>query len=191
MREVVHITGERVRLVPLDEETHLENYVQWLNDPEVTRYLGRVTPLTQLEEREFFRTVAERGDHVIWAVHDEADRHIGGTGLHSINWQDRSAVSGTIIGDKQAWNMGYGTEVMKLRTRWAFEELGLHRIESECFDQNIASIKCLERSGYSRIGIARKKRWRNGDWHDCILWEILDEDYFGHAPNDKPGEGRE
>ena len=114
---------------------------------------------------------------VVWAVHDEQGRHIGGTGLHGINWSERSATSGIVIGEKAVWGQGYGREVMALRTAWAFEELGLHRIESECFAENIGSARCLEHSGYRRIGVARQKRWRHGAWHDCILWEILDEDY--------------
>jgi aminoglycoside 6'-N-acetyltransferase len=68
---------------------------------------------------------------------------------------------------------------MRVRTRWAFEELGLHRIESECFAENVASARCLEKAGYRRFGTARKRHWRGGRWHDAILWEILDEDYFG------------
>lgn len=176
---IIGVEGERVRLVPLDLQLHLDNYMRWLNDPDVTRYLGMYLPVSRLSEKAFFERTARTDDSIIWAVHDENDRHIGGTGLHNINWRSRSAVSGIVIGDKSVWGRGYGTEVMLVRTRWAFEELGLHRIESECFIENDASAKCLERAGYSRIGIARQKRWRNGVWHDCIQWEILDEDYFG------------
>jgi len=52
-------------------------------------------------------------------------------------------------------------------------------IESECFAENVASVRCLEKAGYKREGVARKKLWRHGRWHDVILWAILDEDYFG------------
>jgi RimJ/RimL family protein N-acetyltransferase len=98
--------------------------------------------------------------------------------LHRINWRDRSATSGIVIGEKSAWGQGYGSEVMQVRTAWAFEELGLHRIESECFVENVGSARCLAKAGYRQVGLARQKRWRQGAWHDCILWEILDEDYF-------------
>ena len=172
------IMGERIRLVPLDVDLHLENYVRWLNDPEVTRWLAQYLPLTRLAERAFFERMASPKDDITWAVHDENDRHIGGTGLHGINWHHRSAVSGIVLGEKDVWGKGYGSEVMRVRTKWAFEELGLHRIESECFVENIGSATCLARAGYRQIGVARKSRWRRGAWHDAYLWEILDEDYF-------------
>jgi RimJ/RimL family protein N-acetyltransferase len=181
MVDVVHLEGDRVVLVPLDKDLHLENFVRWLNDPEVTKYTGHVVPLTRIEEEEFFERVTKSANDIVWAVHDETNMHIGVCGLHRIDWQMRMAVSGTIIGDTGVWSRGYGTDVMRTRTKWAFEELGLHRIESECDAENIASAKCLERAGYRQIGVARKRRWRGGKWRDSILWEIIDEDYFADS----------
>jgi RimJ/RimL family protein N-acetyltransferase len=182
-----HIRGERVQLVPQDPDLHLENYVRWLNDPRVTKWLLRHLPLTRMEERRWFEQVAKDPDSVVWAVHDENGRHIGTTGLHRINWHHRVASSGILIGETDAWGKGYGAEVMRVRTRWTFEQLGLHRIESECYAANVASARCLEKAGYRRVGIARKRRWRHGAWHDTILWEILDEDFFAMAAGDAGG----
>lgn len=183
----VHLRGPRVQLVPQDAALHLDNYLRWLNDPEVTRYTMAVTPLTRLDEEKFFKRVSESDDTVSWAVHDERGRHIGVTALHGWDRIHRKATSGIIIGAKDAWGQGYGSEVMQVRTRFAFEELGLHRIESECYAENIGSATCLERAGYRRIGIARKRLWAGGRWHDTILWEILDEDYFAAQA---PGGGK-
>jgi RimJ/RimL family protein N-acetyltransferase len=174
----VHLRGERVQLVPPDKRLHLENYVLWFNDPEVTRFMLQYMPMTRMAEEAWFDGLAERKDDVVWAVHDEHGRHIGTTGIHVRDWRNRSAITGIVIGEKSAWGKGYGSEVMRTRTRWAFEELGLHRLESECFADNIGSATCLARAGYRKIGIARKSRWRSGRWHDCILWDMLEEDYF-------------
>lgn len=188
--EIAGIRGERVRLVPLDADRHLDNYVRWFNDPEVTRYLASCLPMTRLAERAFFERPAAHPPHdVVWAVHDEADRHIGGTGLHGIDWVHRSAVSGIVIGDKSVWRKGYGVEVMRVRTRWAFEELGLRRIASQCFADNAGSAACLEQAGYRRIGTARSAYWRGGRWHDAILWEILDEDWRVRRALEESGAG--
>ena len=174
----VHLRGERVQLVPQDKEMHLENYVQWLNDGDVTRWMLMNTPLSRADEAAWFDRLPARTDSIVWAVHDETGKHIGTTGLHALDWKGRSGISGICIGDKSAWGKGYGSEVMQVRTRYAFEELGLWRIESECFVANKGSAGCLENAGYRQIGIARKKRWRAGQWRDCILWEILAEDYY-------------
>lgn len=176
--DVIGLKGPRIRLVPVDKERHLDNFVRWFNDPEVTRYIKRVLPLSRSQEEEWLDQIASSDKEILWAIHDENDHHIGSTGLHRIDWQNRKVSSGTLIGEKSAWGKGYGTEVMRTRTRYAFEQLGLHRIESEAFAENLASQRCLEKVGYKREGVARKKFFREGRWHDCILYAILDEDYF-------------
>ena len=48
--------GEKIRLVPLDRDKHLENALRWFNDPDVTRWLETGDwPLTRGAEEEFFR----------------------------------------------------------------------------------------------------------------------------------------
>ncbi len=173
-----HLRGERVLLVPPDPELHLENYIRWFNDPRVNRFLLHDKPMTRMAERAWFENLPNRKDDFVWAVHDETGRHIGATGLHMRSWRDRCALTGIVIGETSAWGRGYGTEVMQVRTRWAFEELGLNRLESECFVENVGSATCLERAGYRRIGIARQRRFRGGRWHDSILWDYIAEDYF-------------
>jgi len=179
--DITGLQGERIRLVPVDKELHLGDFVRWLNDPEVTRYVSHVLPISRLQEEKWFERLSESKEDIVWAILDETGRHIGVTGIHRINWKERDGLTGTLIGEKEAWGKGYGTDVMQTRTRYAFEQLGLHRLESECFLDNVASARCLEKVGYKRVGIAHKKRWRDGRWHDCILWELLDEDILAAA----------
>ena len=113
----------------------------------------------------------------VWAILDEQDRHIGFAWIHNIDWRYRVAVTGTVIGERSAWNKGYGSEAMKLRAQFAFEILGLHRLEAEAIADNKRSVRALERAGYRREGVARQKVWARGKWHDLVLLGMLDEDY--------------
>jgi ribosomal-protein-alanine N-acetyltransferase len=180
---IIGLAGDRVRLVPVDRARHFDNALRWMNDPEVTRFLLVSTGVTPGMEEEFFQRAQRRDTEYIWAIHDERDRHIGFTGLHRIDWRNRRAASGIVIGDKESWGRGYATDAMRVRTRFAFETLNLHRIESEAFADNEASQRALERVGYRREGIYRQKVWSEGRWHDVIAYAILAEDYFaGRAP---------
>ena len=92
--------GEKVRLVPLDRDKHLDNALRWFNDPEITQWLETGDwPLTRGAEEEFFRA-AERQDraNVQFAVENLEGEHVGFSGLRSIDWQSRVAVSGSVIG---------------------------------------------------------------------------------------------
>lgn len=179
--EIVGLRGERARLVPVDKRLHLENALRWMNDPEVTQYLLMVTGVTPGMEEEWMDRVQKRDTEYVWAILDEQGSHIGFTGIHGINWRLRLGTTGTVIGDKTAWGKGYGTDVIRIRTKFAFEILNLHRLQSEARIDNIASQRALEKTGYRREGIARKRLYYGGRWYDTILYAILDEDYFARV----------
>jgi ribosomal-protein-alanine N-acetyltransferase len=172
------LRGERIQLVPLEQETHLEHFVRWFHDLQVTRYLSRRLPLIRLQEASWFEWMDQSEHDIAWAILEESGKHIGVTGIHRIDWTVRSGITSLIIGEKSCWGQGYGTDAMRTRVRYAFEQLKLQRLESECSERNVGSIRCLEKAGYRRIGIIPKDRWHDGRWHDSIRWEILAESYL-------------
>jgi RimJ/RimL family protein N-acetyltransferase len=174
--EIVGLRGERVRLVPSEAEQHLENALRWFNDPEVTALSDQFWGVTRRQEVAFFERMEAQRDHDLhWAILNENDRHIGFIALHQIDWRMRSASGGLLIGERGAWGQGYATDAVHARTRFAFEQLNLHRIEGQTV--NPAMRRVYEKCGYRHEGTARKKRWRHGQWLDTELFAILDEDY--------------
>jgi len=169
------LQGEHIRLVPLTPEM-LPVYVQWFSDTEVTRYMGRPFPPTLAQEHEWFERVTKSDTDLLWAIMAE-DRHIGSTGIHDIQWRSRRAITGNLIGDKSAWGKGYGSEAVRLRTRYAFQELGLEKLETEVFMENAGSRRCLEKSGYRQYGVRRRHEFRDGRWHDFWIADILRDEW--------------
>ncbi len=181
MVEIIGLMGEKARLVPVDKRLHFDNALRWFNDPEVTHYLLNVAGVTSGMEDEWMERAQKRDHDFAWAILDEEGTHIGFTGIHGINWRLRLGTTGTVIGEKSAWGKGYGSDVMRIRTKFAFETLNLHRLQSEARIDNIASQRALEKAGYRREGTARKKLFYGGRWYDTILYAILDEDYFARV----------
>ena len=184
------LIGERVTLSPITPEM-LPVFVGWFADPDVTCYLSFRYPPTIDEEREWFRKHSEARDEVIWAVlagNENAPRAphtrlIGTTAIGGIDWPNRRANTGNLIGEKNEWGKGYGSEAVQLRTRWAFEEMGLQKLSTQVFMENIGSRKVLEKAGYKQYGTARRHEWRRGKWHDMWLADILAEEWFrANAP---------
>ncbi len=169
--------GELVRLAPLDDARHLENGVRWLNDPEVTQWLltGDM-PLTRLAEREFFeRTMKRDPNEVHFAIETLAGEHIGFSGLHNVNYRHGVAVTGSFIGNKQLWRQGYGTDAAQVRSRYAFEVLGLRMLLSSVLDGNERSLGMLKKAGYRECGRLPQRFWKRGAYRDEILL-ALDRD---------------
>jgi RimJ/RimL family protein N-acetyltransferase len=175
--DVVGLPGERVRLVPSEPGQHLENALRWFNDPETTARLAVFNGLTRQQAEEFFKKVGSPRDKDLhWAILAGDLGHIGFIALHQIDGAMRSAAGGLIIGERAAWGKGFATDAVRVRTKFAFEQLGLHRIDGHTF--NPAMRKVYEKAGYKLEGVARERLWRDGRWHDTYLYSILESDYF-------------
>jgi len=163
--------GEKVRLVPLDRDRHLENALKWFNDPEITEWLETGDwPLTRGAEEEFFRG-AERNDRasVQFAVETLEGEHVGFSGLRSIDWQSRVAVSGSVIGSRDLWGRGLGTDAATVRNRYAFDVLGLRLLIATVIDDNLASLAMLAKARYTEVGRVPGRYWKRGAYRDQVI----------------------
>ena len=75
------------------------------------------------------------------------------------------------------WQDAHTIEALKKLLDFAFNHLNLHRIEVGCAFNNVLSIKALEKVGMTREGKKRKFLPMRGEWIDCYLYSILDEDF--------------
>jgi ribosomal-protein-alanine N-acetyltransferase len=68
------------------------------------------------------------------------------------------------------------TEALAAMMNFAFDQLGLHRLEAACLMNNVASQGLLKKSGFQQIGCARQYLRINGQWQDHLLFETLASD---------------
>ena len=173
------IYGGRVRLRAIERED-IPRFLRWFNDPEVRKYLTMYRPLSRAEEERWVESLPSRREEIVLAIEvREGERwvHIGNIGLHRIDWKNRTATLGIVIGERKYWGRGYGTEAVRTMVRYAFEELGLNRVELETFSFNARAIRCYEKAGFRREGIRRRALYRDGKFHDVILMGILKEEF--------------
>jgi len=71
---------------------------------------------------------------------------------------------------------GIVTEAVKMVVRFAFDQIGLHRVEAYVSTQNNASIRVLEKSGFQREGLLRKLLYINGQWVDHYMYACLEDE---------------
>jgi ribosomal-protein-alanine N-acetyltransferase len=86
-----------------------------------------------------------------------------------------TATLGYWIGEPYA-RQGYMAEAMDLVMRFAFRELGLHRLEAACLASNEASQALLKRLGFREEGMGRGYLRIAGEWRDHLLFALLAED---------------
>ncbi len=169
------LIGEKVTLRPPDD-SDAQRFVDWFADLDVTRYLARRAGIGLLQEQGHLKKVGESTTDILWVL--QAEGHpIGATGIHGIDWINAHATTGTVIGDKNAWRKGYGSEAMRLRTEYAFRQLNLHKLSSSAFFDNEPSRRALAKAGYTQTGVEREHIFREGRWHDHWTCEILRADW--------------
>ncbi len=155
--------------------------IRWMADPEVTRTLGRIFPMSLDSEREWLSEEANNSESVIWIIeckHRWNFVPIGIAGIHEIDSIHRNAVTSMFIGEKSLWDQGIATAVMELRINFTFTFLGLHKLKSSFLEGNEGSRRAQKSAGYQEVGRNREEFWRDGQWVDEILTEVLAADWF-------------
>jgi [ribosomal protein S5]-alanine N-acetyltransferase len=71
---------------------------------------------------------------------------------------------------------GFMTAAVQALIPFAFGALRLHRLEAACIPSNIASVRLLEKTGFTREGFAREYLCINGVWQDHLLYALLKTD---------------
>ena len=93
---------------------------------------------------------------------------IGVIGLNNVIW---GAFCSSFLGyklDKDFLNKGYMSMAVEMLTKYAFEELRLHRIEANVMPKNRASLRVLEKNHFTYEGTSRYYLNINGVWQDHI-----------------------
>lgn len=170
------IQGKRTRLRAM-ERADLPRFVAWLNDPEVTAGLLIFPVISMDQEEQWYQHNLQRPREeqplIIEICVGENWLPIGDIGLHNISWKDRQAEVGIVIGEKAYWGQGYGSDAMRLMLRHAFQNLNLHRVVLQVFDDNPRAIRSYEKVGFVHEGRLRQDVFKNGQYLDVLVMSIL------------------
>lgn len=156
MRKDIIIETERLILRQWKMED-VKDMIEGLNNINVTRWLANVPfPYTFYEAEKFIRETIEKNQYNFAIVLKKENKVIGGTQLTNINKEHGTAGGGIWINEEYQGN-GYGSEAFGARIQYAFEELGLRRLENGYLKENEKSRKMQLRFGYKEEGVRRKR----------------------------------
>ncbi len=95
-------------------------------------------------------------------------QHLGFSGIHFINYRHGTAQTGTVLGAKELWGKGYGTDAARVRARYCFDVVGLRMLYSAVLEGNERSLRMQHAVGYQQCGVQPKKYWKRGMYRDEI-----------------------
>jgi RimJ/RimL family protein N-acetyltransferase len=171
------LVGRRVCLKPFGKEDVL-HVQRWSEDAELRKLIGEVEPMTPAEAERYYPELCADKDRVWFViVLKKTGRVIGEAGLLRIFRPWRATDMTIIIGEKDAWGKGYGTEAGRLLLDYAFGSLGMHRISIGVVGFNKRALRFWKGLGFKKEGIERDDYYCDGKYSDFIMMSLLENEY--------------
>lgn len=160
-----------VELFGLEPDDVADEYVSWLNDPAVNRYLeSRFVHHTPESTRRFVQSILDSDDSIIFGIrYVPCARHVGNIKLGPVDRQHRRGEIGLLIGDRAVWGRGIAAAAIELATRYAFDSLGLLKVTAGCYAGNIGSRRAFEKAGFVVEAIRKRHFLLDGAPEDAVL----------------------
>lgn len=163
-KKIVKIEGEKIYLA-LSKKEDLPAFVKWINDPEVIQFT-HARPYDLRQEGEWFDRVQANPDEPLFSVFTKDDDWlIGNCGIHikmpREDQFDGKTFVGILIGEKEEWNKGYGTDVLKTLLKYTKNELQEEEVYLTVYTENAPAIRSYEKCGFEPV-LQRSKMNRFG-----------------------------
>ncbi|WP_396146325.1 GNAT family N-acetyltransferase [Flavobacterium sp.] len=169
------INTERLILLPLSMEYCSEEYLNWLNDPEVYKFLEtrgnqNMEMLKDFIENQIKNKVA------IWAITlKSSGKHIGNIKIDPINFKHGFGEYGILMGEKNEWGKGYAKEASIGVIDYFFNEINLRKITLGVVRQNTQAVALYEKLGFVTEGIYKEHLVYDGIYYDVLRMSLFNK----------------
>ncbi len=159
--------GPAVHAAIAESQKHLAAWMPWAKDPST---VDAAEAHCRLAHANFIL----RKDFTLSIYSREAGELVGSTGFHDPNWAIPSLEVGYWVRACDE-GKGYITEAVNALTRYAFEVIGVRRLEIRCNADNSRSLAVMLRLGFQQEGVLRSdERNADGKLRDTIITSRLD-----------------
>ena len=169
----INIETERLILRSVTADDVGEQYLGWLNDPEVTRFLETVGCPNLDALREYVDAILVDDSVVFAAIIEPRMGYIGNIKLGPIERRHNRGDIGIMIGAPEAWGQGFAAESIAALSRFAFGSLDIAKLFAGAHGSNRASIRSFERAGFEVEGVFKSHVSLDGDRDDVVVLGLV------------------
>lgn len=182
--KTIIINGNQILLKSFTAENLQDpRYYKWLLDKKVMRTIGRSEYLKPIEFSavELYVKALQESDHdYFFALYTKNNKKfIGTVKIGSIDWYNKTADVGIMIGDKSYWGKGLATDALRSVCKYAFAYLHLLKLTGGCMAPNVAMVKCFEKIGFKKEGVQRKQNMLDGTYVDHFTYGLFPNELSG------------
>jgi RimJ/RimL family protein N-acetyltransferase len=154
-----------VTLRPVTLADCTQRYVDWLNDPDVSRWLETRYEVQTLDKVKAFWKEQQKKDRAFLAICVDG-QHIGNLKIGPVHPVHNFADISYFIGERAQWGKGYATSAVKQACLMAFKDKRVHRLQAGVYGRNEASKNVLRKAGFAYEGaLCRQLKTEHG-WDD-------------------------
>lgn len=173
-------------LVPLDRE-HLDQVRAWVLDDDLRELVGTLSPPSDVQHERWFESVQADPSRQTRIIRAEPDgQPVGVVGLFDVDLVYRSAELWLYIGERTRRGAGLGGDATRQMLRFAFETLGLERVQVRVVAYNDTALACFKGCGFSHEGTLRHAMFKRGAFRDMHLLSILREEFASDQHEREP-----
>jgi len=170
------LEGKNVNLRVMEGED-LPLVVEWFNDPEV---LGEYNPLRQMSRTEKEKAIEDKnhGEQKTFIVEKKDGLRIGFISHFNVIWDGVGkllTIAYCLLPAERG--KGYCTEAVRIMVDYLFLSKVTPCIQATTHVENGASQRVLEKGGFRKEGVMRKRFFIRGNWQDQVLFSILREEW--------------
>ncbi len=175
IKVIIQIETERLVLKNYCEND-LDNIYRLKSEPLVWKFSTQISTNKIEDSINYFKSVLENYDKNKQGFQalflKNSGKYIGEAGILTFNKQNNRAVVGYNL-LPEYWNNGYATEITKALVKYLFEDKKTERIEALALDDNKASRKVLEKSGFVLEGLLRSFAYVNNRYFNVCYFGMI------------------
>ena len=176
-KSAVFLRGKITNLRPL-EKSDSKQLAIWINDSDVRILVSNVFPRTPHFEEDWVEKLEKDEENIVFGIETKDGQFIGVMGVHRIDWVHRTCTTGAIIGEKDFWGQGFGTDAKMYLLKYIFDDLNLRKVVSNVIAYNKRSLNYSLHCGYKIEGVKKAQVFKNGKYVDLIELGLFKKDWL-------------
>lgn len=148
-------------------------------NPETVKKFSFFSSMPALADEERYLTeMFTSGSDLLLVIKTlDTDEFIGTIGLHEIEYGNETARIGIILFNTEIHGKGFAGKAIRLLVSYAFNELGLHKIYLNVFEENDNSRGIYKHLGFQEEGMLRKEYKLRGEYKNLVRMATIKEDW--------------
>lgn len=172
------IFGNRIILGPI-EAFHLQQMVNWRNDPELRQHFREYRVLTYEHQKRWWEEKVLKDpswEYFTIRLQEQPDMIIGACGLTYIHPVNRTGEFAIFMGNKEFRKEEFISDSINTLVKYGFDFLNLNRIWGEVYSNN-PLLSIYLKVGFKEEGVLRETYFNDGKYWNSHVISILNREY--------------